>query len=187
MSMSITSIAVSALLAIVAVAAQAQDPRYDNGPGYANEMPRNDAIECRSQNYSFRRCPVTWRDVRIVRQLSDTQCVRGMNWGIDRGGVWVDRGCGALFADRHGRGDYEESGGWRPPSGWDQRFQVRCDSNDYQYNFCAVDLGGRGRAYLARQISGSPCIEGQTWGWNRAGIWVVQGCAGTFTIDRRWR
>ena len=179
--MSIRMIAAIALLALSALPAVAQDPRYDQP--YDD---RGDAVDCRSNNYSLQRCPVPWRDARMVRQLSDTQCVRGMNWGVDRHGIWVDRGCAARFvaSGRH-HGDYE--GGWRPPSGWDQRFQIRCDSNDYQYNFCAVDLGGGGRARIDRQISGSPCIEGQTWGWNRAGVWVVQGCAAVFSIDRRWR
>jgi len=180
--MSIRVIAAIALLALCTLPAVAQDSRYDDrGPG-------GDAVDCRSNNYSLQRCPVPWRDARMVRQLSDTQCVRGMNWGIDRHGIWVDRGCAARFvaSGRHGGGGYEE-GGWRPPSGWDQRFQIRCASTDYQYNFCAVDLGGGGRARIERQISGSPCIEGQTWGWNRAGVWVVQGCEAVFSIDRRWR
>jgi hypothetical protein len=181
MSIRITAaVALLVLCAVPATAPRAQD-RYESGPG--------DAVECRSQNYSFQRCPVPWRDARMVRQLSDTRCVRGMNWGMDRSGIWVDRGCGGRFVatGHHGGGpDYSE-GGWRPPSGWDQRFQIRCDSNDYQYNFCAVDLGGGGKARVERQISGSPCVEGQTWGWNRAGVWVVQGCAAVFSIDRRWR
>ena len=183
--MSIRVIAVMAFLALSALPAsapRAQDPRYDRG----------EAVECRSNNYSFQRCPVPWRNARIVRQLSDTQCVRGANWGLDREGLWVDRGCSAAFVPasggRHRHYDeYAGGGGWQPPSGWDQRFQIRCASNDYQYNFCAVDLGGGGRARIERQISGSPCIEGQTWGWNRAGVWVVQGCEAVFVIDRRWR
>jgi hypothetical protein len=175
-----TAIVLFALSVLPAASPRAQDPRYDNAPAYG------EPVDCRSSNYSFQRCPVPWRDARIVRQLSDTQCVRGMNWGVDRQGLWVDRGCGARFVASGRHGDYVE-GGWRPPSGWDQRFQVRCDSNDYQYNFCAVDMGGGGRARVERKISGAPCIEGETWGWNRAGVWVNQGCAAVFLIDRRWR
>jgi len=151
-----------------------------------------DAVDCASRNYAYARCEVPWRDARIVRQLSDTQCVRGRNWGIDRRGIWVDGGCSARFVAA-GRGGYPDrdrddlTGGWRPDPSWDQRFAIRCASSNYEYNFCGVDLGGGGRAYLERQTSGSPCIEGRTWGSNRAGIWVVQGCAGVFTIDRRWR
>ena len=151
-----------------------------------------DAVDCASRNFAYTRCEVPWRDARIVRQLSDTQCVRGRNWGIDRRGIWVDGGCAGRFVAAGRGGDYgdrdrDDRGGWRPDAGWDRRFAISCASNNYEYNFCGVDLGGSGRAYLERQTSGSPCIEGRTWGSNRAGIWVVQGCAGVFTIDRRWR
>jgi hypothetical protein len=158
--------------------ARAQQPPYGGG----------DAVDCVSRNFSFMRCEVPWRDVRLVRQLSDTACIRGQNWGLDKRGLWVDRGCGGRFvAAGHGGGPGYGGGGWRPEPGWDTRFDVRCDSKDYRYRFCSVDLGGAGRAYVSRQISGSPCIEGRTWGWNRAGIWVDQGCDAEFTIDRRWR
>ncbi|MGH8324809.1 MAG: DUF3011 domain-containing protein, partial [Steroidobacteraceae bacterium] len=76
--------------------------------------------------------------------------------------------------------------GWSPPPRWDHRFEVSCSSPQYQRYFCSVDAGGSGRIYLQRQTSKSACIEGRTWGWNRAGIWVDQGCAGIFTVDRRW-
>jgi hypothetical protein len=33
----------------------------------------------------------------LERQLSDARCIRGDNWGVDRGGIWVDRGCAAEF------------------------------------------------------------------------------------------
>jgi hypothetical protein len=159
--------------------ARAQQPPYGGG---------GDAVDCVSRNFSFMRCEVPWRDVRLVRQLSDTACIRGQNWGLDKRGLWVDRGCGGRFvAAGHGGGPGYGGGGWRPEPGWDTRFDVRCDSKDYRYRFCSVDLGGAGRAYVSRQISGSPCIEGRTWGWNRAGIWVDQGCDAEFTIDRRWR
>ena len=181
----IAAIAVLVLCVVPASAPRAQDSRYEERGG-----PGGEAVECRSNNYSLQRCPVPWRDARMVRQLSDTQCVRGMNWGVDRNGIWVDRGCAGRFVASHkGRHDRDEyaGGGWEPPSGWNQRFQIRCESTNYQYNFCGVDLGGGGRAYVERQISGTPCVEGQSWGWNRAGVWVVQGCAAVFTIDRRWR
>lgn len=35
--------------------------------------------------------------VRLVRQRSDARCIRGRTWGIDRSGIWVDRGCRADF------------------------------------------------------------------------------------------
>lgn len=168
---------------------KAQDRRHDRG----------DAVECSSQDFKRERCDVPWHDARLERQLSDTQCVRGQNWGIDRHGLWVDRGCSGRFvaADDRGRGrdhheygrDHErdEAGGWQPEPSWNQRFSVSCESQDGQDHFCQVDLGGAGRATLGRQLSQARCVEGETWGSNRAGVWVTQGCRGEFTIDRRWR
>jgi hypothetical protein len=189
--MSIRPIALFALLVLYALPfarAHAQDPRYGNGPGYGGGY--GDAVDCKSSGYNLQRCPVPWRDAQLVRQLSDTPCRRGQNWGFDRQGLWVDRGCGGRFVAADGRGHgpgYGGGGDWRPGAGWNHRFDVSCSSPQYQRYFCQVDAGGDGRIYLSRQTSKSACIEGRTWGWNRAGIWVDQGCAGVFTVDRRWR
>src|SRR6185503_20861811 len=89
-----------------------------------------ESVDCQSRNYAYARCDVDWRDARIVRQLSGTQCIRGQNWGIDRRGLWVDRGCGGTFVEagrRHHRDDdrgYGYEGGWRPDPGWDRRFAI---------------------------------------------------------------
>ena len=57
---------------------------------------------------------------------------------------------------------------------------IRCSSNDGRRNTCVVDTSGGVR--LLRQISGSPCVEGRTWGWDRRGVWVDQGCRADFDI-----
>lgn len=170
--------------------AHGQDPRYGGGPGYGG---RPDVVDCKSSGYNYQQCPVPWRDARIVQQFSGTQCRRGQNWDFDRrrGFIWVDRGCSARFVDASGGGYYPPGHGpsappWQPGPGWNQNFAVRCESVNNGDRFCSVDVGGRGQVYLQRQESNSPCYEGQTWGWNRAGVWVTQGCRGVFTIDRRW-
>src|SRR5581483_3225532 len=148
------------------------------------------AVDCQSRNYTYTRCDIPWPDARLVRQLSDTRCIRGQNWGVDRRGfLWVDRGCAGTIvaAGRHDHDRDRYGGEWRPEPEWVRRFTIGCSSEGYRYTFCSVDVGGGGRVYLDRQNSGSPCIEGRTWGWNRAGVWVDQGCAAVFTIDRRWR
>ncbi len=33
---------------------------------------------------------------------------------------------------------------------------------------------------LVRQLSRGACIEGRTWGWDRRGVWVAEGCRGEF-------
>jgi hypothetical protein len=40
------------------------------------------------------------RSVRLLRQRSQVSCVQGRTWGVDRSGIWVDRGCRADFEVR---------------------------------------------------------------------------------------
>ncbi len=186
MHKSVLTIGILLASAGVAPTLFAQTPRYSGG----------DAIECSSHGYERERCNAPWRDARLVRQLSDTRCVRDENWGVDRHGLWVDHGCSGQFveAGRNGqrdrlrgeRGVRNRQGGWQPGPGWNRRFSVTCESQDSQYHFCQVDLGGAGRASMQRQLSNSTCVEGESWGSNRAGIWVNRGCRAVFTIDRRW-
>ena len=76
---------------------------------------------------------------------------------------------------------------WQPGPGWDRDIDVRCASGGYNYNMCQVDTGRGSRVFVARQISKTRCVEGRTWGWNRAGVWVDGGCEAIFTVERRWR
>ena len=57
---------------------------------------------------------------------------------------------------------------------------VRCESGDNRTRECPVDTQGGVR--LVRQLSKAPCVEGQTWGYGRGGIWVTQGCRGEFAL-----
>lgn len=56
--------------------------------------------------------------VRMVRQLSDRDCVQGRTWGFDRDRVWVDRGCRAIFevGGRNGNGYGFGRRDWSGPS-----------------------------------------------------------------------
>ncbi len=150
---------------------------------------RNDRIECTSDNYRFTRCGADWRRADLVRQISQTRCIEGQTWGVDRHGLWVDRGCGGIFveAGRGGRDGGGRYGGWNPGPDWDSDIRLTCQSDDYRYRMCQVDTGRGGGVRIERQISNTACIEGRTWGWNRAGIWVSGGCAAVFRVDRRWR
>lgn len=74
------------------------------GPGYGSRSGHGGSgrtIRCESNDRRQRRCNADVRNgVDVVRQLSDTRCVHGRNWGWDRGGVWVDGGCRAEFRIR---------------------------------------------------------------------------------------
>ncbi|GAB2493134.1 DUF3011 domain-containing protein [Arenimonas alkanexedens] len=59
---------------------------------------------------------------------------------------------------------------------------VSCNSDGYRERFCSVDT--RGGVRLVQQVSNSrgPCIEGSTWGYDRRGIWVSNGCRARFEL-----
>lgn len=167
--------------------------RYGNGNGYA--YGRNGSVICESARSRNNRCPIdTRRGVTLVRQLSDTRCREGHNWGVDNGAVWVDHGCRAEFAPGGNRyGDaydnrYPQAGygsgygygqGRYGSAGNGQVFA--CASNDGRQNYCRAQVY-RG-VELLRQTSRSACVQGQSWGWDRSGVWVSNGCRGEF---RAW-
>jgi hypothetical protein len=55
-------------------------------------------ISCESKGGKAKRCMSAGRpEVRLDRQLSKNPCVLGESWGVDDEGLWVDRGCKAVF------------------------------------------------------------------------------------------
>jgi hypothetical protein len=165
---------------------------WQPGPGWDRDID----VRCASQGYNYNMCQVdTGRGSRVylVRQVSKTPCAEGNNWGWNRAGIWVNGGCEGVFRvqRRWGGGPPPGPGPgpgpWQPGPGWDASINVRCASGGYNYNMCQVDTGRGSRVYVSRQVSKTPCVEGRTWGWNRAGIWVDGGCEAVFTVDRRWR
>ncbi|WP_308256480.1 DUF3011 domain-containing protein [Geminocystis sp. GBBB08] len=61
--------------------------------------------------------------------------------------------------------------------------RITCESYRGRYNFCNVDT--RGGVRFVRQISNAQCREGSTWGYERNGIWVDQGCSAEFAVRDR--
>lgn len=148
-------------------------PRAEAQYGYS------ELVRCESRDYRQVYCDIDSRGgVRIVNQLSDTACVEGRTWGFDRRGVWVSGGCRAEF-EVAGRGGYDSgyAGG-----GHDQGYGrvVRCESRGYNQVYC--DAETRGGVRLVNQLSSTECIEGQTWGADRRGLWVRGGCRGEFEL-----
>jgi hypothetical protein len=183
--------------AAVAAAGALAPAQYANewrpGPGWDRAID----VRCASVDFRYRMCQVdTGRgsSVDLVRQISKTRCVEGRNWGWNRAGIWVDQGCEGVFRVQrrwtggpgHG-GHGPGQGGWQPGPGWDKMIRVHCSSVDFRYRMCQVDTGRGGDVRIERQISKTRCVRGQNWGWNRAGIWVDQGCDAVFLVDRRWR
>lgn len=54
----------------------------------------------------------------------------------------------------------------------------RCESQSHQTSYCDVDT--RGGIRLVRQLSHAGCWEGDTWGYDRRGVWVSNGCRAEF-------
>src|SRR5437899_374444 len=138
-------------------------------PGYGGGQ----TITCSSDNGKRNYCNVDTRGgVQLVRQRSGSPCTQGQTWGWDRNAIWVDLGCRADFVI--GRGGNAGGGGVGQ--------SLTCSSDDGKRNYCNADT--RGGVQMVRQRSGSPCTQGQTWGWDGRGIWVDRGCRADFIVGR---
>ncbi|OFW39503.1 MAG: hypothetical protein A3J28_14450 [Acidobacteria bacterium RIFCSPLOWO2_12_FULL_60_22] len=62
----------------------------------------------------------------------------------------------------------------------DNSIMITCSSDNGQRVNCNADT--RGGVRLVRQISGSPCNQGSTWGYDSQGIWVDRGCRAEFEV-----
>jgi Protein of unknown function (DUF3011)/YMGG-like Gly-zipper len=76
------------------------------------------------------------------------------------------------------RGDWYSSGGVGNYGGQ----LIYCASDDMRRHTCPINTSGGVR--LAHQKSGSACVQGRTWGFNRNSIWVDRGCRGDFEVGR---
>jgi len=56
-------------------------------------------VTCESNNGKRKYCTIgdPRQSVEMVKQISNSPCVRGQSWGNDNQGIWVDRGCRAQF------------------------------------------------------------------------------------------
>lgn len=75
--------------------------RAEFAVGGGQTMASRNAIVCESVNNRRNHCPAETRfGVDLVRQLSDSACVRNRTWGEDARGIWVTEGCRAEFSVR---------------------------------------------------------------------------------------
>jgi Protein of unknown function (DUF3011) len=150
---------------------------YGTGSGYGSGYDSG-LIRCESRDARTTRCDTGGRYATLVRQLSSSPCQEGRTWGTDSRGVWVSGGCRAEFSIDD-RGGYGYGGGYNANNG-----VIRCESRDNRSTTCAVPNGRRSNIRLIRQMSSTPCVEGDTWGRSTAGIWVTRGCRGEFVVTR---
>lgn len=80
------------------------------------------------------------------------------------------------------RGDWSNDGRDRNGRAGDYSGQsIYCASDDGRRHTCAINTSG-GNVRLVTQKSGSNCVQGRTWGFDRAGIWVDRGCRADFEV-----
>jgi len=155
---------------------------WNNGGGNWNNNGSSQPIYCASDDGNRHYCNANTRGgVQLTRQRSDSACIQGQTWGWDNRGIWVDRGCRAEFTTSTGNSN--RNNGWRRgnlgSSGYGQTFT--CSSDDGGRHYCSVPGNGNpNNVILSRQISGSSCIQGQTWGVDQRGLWVDRGCRAEF-------
>lgn len=74
------------------------------------------------------------------------------------------------------------SGGWNGGgNSGGNTGSIRCESQNNRERVC--NTGWRS-ARLVRQISGTACVEGRTWGVRNGAVWVNGGCRGEFAEAR---
>lgn len=133
-------------------------------------------IYCASDDGRRNYCNANTRGgVRLTNQRSGSSCIQGQTWGWDGNGIWVDRGCRAEFTTGNGGGNW----------GGGNSATFTCSSDDGRRHTCAIPNGNRARnVIMTRQRSGSPCTQGQTWGWEGNIVWVDRGCRADFQTTR---
>ena len=66
----------------------------------------------------------------------------------------------------------------------DEGYVIRCQSKRDRDNYCTADTSGGVK--LRRVLSSARCVEGETWGYDRTGIWVREGCRADFDVPRAY-
>lgn len=59
---------------------------------------------------------------------------------------------------------------------------ITCESGDGREQYCSADT--RGGVWLETQLSRAPCRQGETWGYDKRGIWTSNGCRARFGLGR---
>jgi hypothetical protein len=140
-------------------------------------------VKCESHDDGRKHCAVKNIDTESVymeRKLSQTNCQRGTNWGVDRDGIWVDNGCRAVFAFV-----YRQGGGGSSSSRPGKSGTIRCESHDDRRKYCEVANIDPNSVTMDRKLSQANCYRGQTWDADSRGIWVDKGCRAEFGYARR--
>ena len=66
----------------------------------------------------------------------------------------------------------------------EEGYVIRCQSKRDRDNYCTADTSGGVK--LRQVLSSSACVEGDSWGYDRTGIWVRKGCRADFDVPRAY-
>ena len=145
----------------------------------ATPASANRTITCKSHKGRYNYCQVDTRGgVKLSRQISDSSCRQGRS-GSDTaailGGALVVGAIDAAIASGSDNDNISIGN------------NIICNSRKERYTRCNLNLDRYDRIRLKRQLSNSGCWQGDTWGYDRDGIWVDRGCRGEFEIMGRTR
>lgn len=62
---------------------------------------------------------------------------------------------------------------------------ITCESHGDKREYCEVARPWEADIELAHRLSKSPCEEGSSWGRDKYGVWVEDGCRAEFAVLRR--
>lgn len=145
----------------------------DNHKGWKNEkwhwIP-NERVEVRVESLNGKRTRFIGQTqrARLIRTLSATPCERNYSYGIRDGEIWTDRGCRGVFEVYVSpRGDF---------------FGHEITLESLEDNRQSYPINTSNGVELVRRISKRPCERNRSWGTDRRGIWVDDGCRGIFRV-----
>lgn len=146
-----------------------------NGNGWRR---RTITVVCESRDGRRHRCAAdSPGQITLGRQLSSGRCVEGRTWGASSDGIWVDHGCRAEFLIADNGGTYREPGDSQAMR------TLTCESDGAKRRYCRTD--NRFGMSLTHEISVGKCVINRTWGADRNGVWVSNGCRAKFTVKTR--
>lgn len=133
------------------------------------DVTRN--VKCESPRNSFWSCYTGARfdQIEVIEQLSAAPCLPGQSFGYERGSVWVDNGCRAVFR-------------LTKFSDADSPRRVHCESRGYGRTDCLV--GEYVGVDLFAELSQTACQKDYNWGYEPSTgyLWVTLGCRAVFSI-----
>lgn len=146
-------------------------------PNQPPQASRSYLLRCESTRNQTSECPVDpSATVRVATQRSGAACTEGQSWGRLAGSLYVSRGC---------RADFEVTPSSRPTTfarPTNTTYWIICESRDNRRYYCRI--GDLDVPRLEKQLGGTSCVEGTTWGVAEGFLWVDDGCRGEFKIAR---